>query len=82
MLQRDLLSALALTIGASARGTASSVPFSEAKSILDYRAKPDGLTLSTKAIQRAIDEANGAGGGIVCAPAGTFLTGGLELRAE
>jgi polygalacturonase len=38
--------------------------------------------LSTNAIQRAIDETNGAGDGIVCAPAGTLLTGGLELKSR
>ena len=53
-----------------------------AKNILDYNAIPDGKTLNTKAIQRAIDEAFQAGGGLVYAPPGTFLTGGLELKSR
>jgi len=53
-----------------------------AKNILDYNAIPDGKTLNTKAIQRAIDEVFQAGGGLVYAPPGTFLTGGLELKSR
>jgi polygalacturonase len=82
MLRRDFLSVSALAIGATTGGTGSSGPFSGAKSILDYGAKPDGKTLNTKVIQRAIDEANGAGGGIVYAPPGIFLIGGLELKSR
>jgi polygalacturonase len=52
------------------------------KSILDYGANPDGKSLSTRAIQRAIDEVSHAGGGIVHAPAGRFLIGGLELKSR
>jgi hypothetical protein len=51
-----------------------------AKNILDYGARPDGKSLSTKAIQRAIDEVSAAGGGVVLAPAGAFLIAGLELK--
>lgn len=53
-----------------------------AKSILDYGAKPDGKTMNTKAIQRAIDDVFQAGGGLVYAPPGTFLTGGIELKSR
>ncbi len=53
-----------------------------AKNILDYGARPDGKSLSTKAIQRAIDEVSGSGGGVVLAPAGTFLIAGLELKSR
>jgi len=52
------------------------------KSILQYGAKPDGKTLNTKAIQRAIDEAFQAGGGTVIVPAGIFLTGLIELKSR
>jgi len=51
-----------------------------AKNILDYGVRPDGKSLSTKAIQRAVDEVSAAGGGVVRAPAGTFLVAGLELK--
>lgn len=53
-----------------------------AKTILDYGAVADGTTLNTAAIQRAIDDAFSAGGGLVYAPPGTFLTGGLVLKSR
>jgi polygalacturonase len=82
-------------IGAGVRGAISPVPFSVAKSllgaalpapsvsknILDYGAKPDGVTLNTEAIQRAINDISRAGGGTVYAPPGKFLVGGLELKS-
>jgi hypothetical protein len=43
--------------------------------------KPDGVTLSTEPIQRAIDDICRAGGGTVYAPPGIFLVGGLELKS-
>jgi polygalacturonase len=51
------------------------------RNILDAGAIPDGRTLNTAAIQRAIDETNRAGGGMVYAPPGIFLIGGLELKS-
>jgi len=56
--------------------------FATSKNILEYGAKPDGKTLSTKAIQHAIDEVFKAGGGTVVVPAGTFLTGLVELKSR
>jgi Glycosyl hydrolases family 28 len=53
-----------------------------AKNILDYGAKPNGKSLSTNAIQRAIDDASAGGGGVVLAPAGKFLIAGLELKSR
>ena len=81
MLRRDFLSAFALAMGAGNSGTGSSAPLLAAKSILDYGAKPDGVTLSTEPIQRAIDDISRAGGGTVYAPPGIFLVGGLELKS-
>jgi polygalacturonase len=81
MLRRDFLSAFALAMGAAVRGTGLPAPLLAAKTILDYGAKPDGLTLSTKSIQQAIDDVSGAGGGTVYAPPGVFLVGGLELKS-
>jgi len=49
--------------------------------VLDCGAKGDGVTLDTAAIQRAIDTAKNAGGGIVLIPRGkTFLVATLALK--
>ncbi|MDP4291129.1 MAG: glycosyl hydrolase family 28 protein [Bacteroidota bacterium] len=50
--------------------------------ILNYGAVPDGKTLSTKAIQQAIDECSQSGGGDVIIPAGTYLTGTIYLKND
>lgn len=47
----------------------------------DFGAKGDGLTDDTTAIQAAINAANGAGGGTVFFPAGTYLHGQLTVYA-
>ncbi|MDJ1467895.1 glycoside hydrolase family 28 protein [Xanthocytophaga flava] len=50
--------------------------------ITTYGAKPDGETHNTQAIQKAIDEANAAGGGRVLIPAGRFVTGVLHMKSN
>jgi polygalacturonase len=45
-----------------------------------YGAIPDGRTLTTSSIQRAIDACAAAGGGIVLLSRGTFLSGTLVLK--
>lgn len=50
--------------------------------IKDYGAKPDGITNNQKSIQRAIDDCNQAGGGIVLIPSGKFLSGTLRLKSN
>jgi polygalacturonase len=82
MLRRDFLSASSLALGFSAAGVGSAAPLLAAKSILDYGAVPDGKTMNTQAIQRAIDAVFRAGGGLVYAPPGIFLTGGIELKSR
>ena len=82
MLRRTFLSASSLAMGIAATGVGSAAPLIAAKSILDYGATPDGKTLNTRAIQRAIDDVFQAGGGLVCAPPGTFLVGGIELKSR
>lgn len=80
--RRDFLTSSGLMAGLSAAGIGSAAQLPAAKSILDYGAVPDGKTLNTRAIQRAIDEVARAGGGLVYAPPGTFLTGGIELKSN
>jgi polygalacturonase len=82
MLRRDFLSASPLAMAVAATGVGSAAPILAAKSILDYGARPDGKTMNTKSIQRAIDEVFQAGGGLVYAPPGTFLIGGIELKSR
>ncbi len=88
MLRREFLSASSLAFGISAAGIGQAAPIlaaqgtGAAKSILDYGSVPDGKTLSTTAIQRAIDDVFKAGGGLVYAPPGRFLVGGLELKSR
>ncbi|AOM75726.1 glycoside hydrolase family 28 protein [Pedobacter steynii] len=48
--------------------------------ILKYGAVPDGSTLNTLAIQKAIDECHQSGGGKVIFPAGRFLSGTIVLK--
>ena len=47
--------------------------------IVDFGAVPDGKTPATVAIQKAIETASAAGGGIVLVPPGKFLTGPFTL---
>lgn len=49
--------------------------------ITDFGAKPDGKTLSTKAIQKALDKCAAAGGGVVRVPEGRFLSGRLQIKS-
>ena len=46
--------------------------------IIDFGAKPDGITLNTKAINDAIQQVNAKGGGKVIIPEGLWLTGPID----
>jgi hypothetical protein len=48
--------------------------------ITDYGAMADGTTLNTAFIQKAIDAATAAGGGVLEIPKGTFLSGSIFLK--
>ncbi len=50
--------------------------------IRNYGAVPDCTTLSTAAIQAAIDACSDAGGGRVVIPAGTYKTGTIWLKSH
>ena len=50
--------------------------------ILNYGAKNDTTRLSTKAIQRAIDECSKAGGGRVVVPSGNYKIGTIILKSN
>lgn len=58
------------------------VPQKHVFSIAEFGAVPDGVTLCTKAIQRAVDECAKSGGGKVAVPPGRFLTGPIFLRSH
>ena len=49
---------------------------------LEFGAAGDGKTINTRSIQQAIDKATSSGGGSVCVPAGTFVTGALRLHSN
>lgn len=50
--------------------------------VTDFGAVGDGRTVNTRAIQEAIDACHERGGGTVWVPAGTFVSGTLELRSR
>jgi len=50
--------------------------------IKDFNAIPDGKTLNTAAIQKAIDECHATGGGRVVCGGGCYMTGGLMLKSN
>ncbi|MPY89620.1 MAG: hypothetical protein GEU99_17055 [Luteitalea sp.] len=50
--------------------------------VMAYGAKGDGQTLDTAAIQRTVDVAHAAGGGVVSFPTGNFLSGTIELKSH
>jgi polygalacturonase len=51
-------------------------------SVVDFGAVGDGKTLSTAAIQAAINACAAAGGGKVCVPPGKYLTGPIFLKSN
>ena len=50
--------------------------------VVDFGAVADGKTLTTQAIQRAIDEASNAGGGKVVFEKGTYLSGSIFVKSN
>lgn len=50
--------------------------------ILSYKARPDGITLNTRAINDAITACSQGGGGTVLVPKGFWLTGPIALKSN
>jgi len=59
-----------------------SKPANHVVNVLDFGAVGDGRTLSTAAIQAAINACAAAGGGKVLVPAGRYLTGPIFLKSN
>ena len=84
--------AVAATLGMGFMNDATAKPVNKTKpdnlegarvyNIRDFGAKGDGKTLDTKAIQTAIDTCTREHGGTVLVPAGTFVTGTVELKSN
>jgi polygalacturonase len=56
--------------------------FASDYNIKNYGAIPDGKTINTTGIQKAINDCSANGGGRVLVPAGTYLTGTLNLKSN
>jgi polygalacturonase len=54
----------------------------DTSNILSYGAKPDGITLNTTAINKAIAACSKKGGGVVLIPQGLWLTGPLVMQSN
>jgi len=91
--RRDFLKLTGVGIAGSALGTAATTQAAPAKSkanpatenTLDVRsfgATGDGKTLDSPAINKAIEAAAAAGGGIVRFPAGSYLSYSLHLKSH
>ena len=50
--------------------------------IRTYGARPDGLTLNTQSINKALADCSKKGGGVVLVPAGLWLTGPVVLQSH
>jgi polygalacturonase len=78
----SMMAAMLLS-GLSCSDVKPGVPMSKVSArvfdVRDYGAVADGTTDNATAIQKAIDDANSAGGGMVLFSGGTFLSGPLRL---
>jgi polygalacturonase len=91
--RRDLLRSGSLGLAAFAAPVASfavtgqgtsetSAPPQHFFDVRTFGAAGDGKTLDTQAVNRAIDAAASAGGGMVIFPAGTYLCFSIHLKSE
>ncbi len=70
----------ALTVASAA--TAQVEPTRGLYNVITFGASPDGQTMCTEAIHKAIDVAASGGGGTIYFPAGTYLTGPIHLQSH
>ena len=63
------------------RGADGPSPTLKVFDIVQYGAKGDGKTFDTAALQKALDDCGGAGGGIVRVPAGKYLIKPISLHS-
>jgi hypothetical protein len=80
-----LASTAALASGAAAAQPAagnSGTAGTRTYNIVDFGAKGDGKTLSTQAVQAAIDACTKDQGGTVLVPAGVFVIGTVEMKSN
>ncbi len=75
---RAMLPALLICLACAAQGRSADVVVD----VRDCGAVPDGQTLNTAAIQKAVDRCAAKGGGTVRLPAGTWLTGTVYLESN
>ena len=73
---------ISVIVGLLSIGLGSLAPACGAYDIRTFGATPDGRTLCTEAIQKAVDRCAAEGGGTVCLPAGTWLTGTVYLASH
>ena len=73
---------LACAFGVPAQGIPLPVIPNATFNINNYGAVGDGRTMNTAAIQKTIDAASAAGGGMVLVPAGKFLTQPFTLASS
>jgi len=73
-----------LTLGVTARAENPPLPVipTNTFNVMKLGAVGDGKTINTAAIQKTIDAASAAGGGVVLVPEGNFLTGPFTLASQ
>jgi polygalacturonase len=69
-------------VAAAAKAEPGSAPALGIFDVRKYGATGDGKTLDTPAVNRAIEAAANAGGGIVLFPAGTYLCFSIHLKSQ
>ncbi len=67
---------------ALALGQDGATPYQGIFDVRKYGAKGDGKTLDTDAVNRTIEAASAAGGGMVVFPAGSYLTYSIHLKSQ